>query len=198
MEALDRRLLRVSDRIGKGIVAELAQDLIHFAIRLVLVPGDDFRRDAGDSRVLGNRLKHHGARRDARESADFDIAEDFCSGADQHAATDFRVAVAGLLAGAAERDILQNRNIVFDHRRRADDEAGRMIEKHALPYARRRMNVGLEQIRGAALQIEGEVPPTALPEVMRQAVGLERVITLEIEEGFNETVAGGVAAPFVT
>ena len=46
--------------------------------------------------------------------ADLDIAEDFRARADQHAVTDFRVAVAGLLAGAAERHALQDRDVVLD------------------------------------------------------------------------------------
>ena len=41
--------------------------------------------------------------------------------------------VAGLLAGAAERHALQDRDVVLDHRRLADHETGRVIEKMPLP-----------------------------------------------------------------
>ena len=93
----------------------------------------------------GTGRKHHGARRDPRAMANLDIAEDLGAGADQHAVPDFRMPVADLLAGAAQGHVLKHRNIVFDHRRRADDKAGRVIEKYAFADPRRRMNVGLER-----------------------------------------------------
>ena len=62
---------------------------------------------------------------------DFDIAEDLGAGADHHAAADLRMAVAVFLAGAAERHVLQDRDVVLDHRRLADHEAGGVIEEDA-------------------------------------------------------------------
>ena len=44
---------------------------------------------------------------------------------------DFRMAVAVLLAGAAERHAVQHRHVVADHRGLADHEAGGMIEENA-------------------------------------------------------------------
>ena len=57
--------------------------------------------------------------------ADLDIAEDLGAGADEHAVPDLGMAVAGFLAGAAERHVLHDRDIVLDHRRLADDDAMR-------------------------------------------------------------------------
>ena len=51
--------------------------------------------------------------------------------------------VAPFIAGAAESDAMQERAIVADHRSFADDDAGRVIEHHALADLRRGMNVDL-------------------------------------------------------
>ena len=47
--------------------------------------------------------------------ADLDIAEDLGARADQHATADLGMAVARLLAGAAQRHALHDRDIVLDH-----------------------------------------------------------------------------------
>ena len=91
------------------------------------------------------------------QRADLDIAEDLGAGADQHAVADLRMAVAALLAGAAERHVLEDRDVVLDHRGLADDEAGGMVEEDAAAHRHGRIDVGLEDLRRAALQIEREV-----------------------------------------
>ena len=63
--------------------------------------------------------------------ADLDIAENFRAGADHHAVADFRMAVPVFLAGAAERHVLQDRDVVLDHRGLADHEAGGVVEEDA-------------------------------------------------------------------
>jgi hypothetical protein len=55
------------------------------------------------------------------------------------------------------------------------------------------VDVGLEDVRRPALQIEREVALAIGPEPMREPVGLQRVETLKIEEGFNEAFGGRVA-----
>jgi len=55
-----------------------------------------------------------------------------------------RVAVADVLAGAAQRHVLQHRDVILDERGGADDETSGMVEEHALADARRRVDVGLE------------------------------------------------------
>ena len=47
--------------------------------------------------------------------ADLDIAENFRAGPDQHATANLRMAILVLLAGAAERDVVQDRDVVLDH-----------------------------------------------------------------------------------
>ncbi len=92
-----------------------------------------------------------------RAMADLDVAEDLGAGADQHAMTDLGMTILVLLAGAAERHAVEDRDIVVDHSGLAADEAGGMIEEDAAADPRRRIDVGLEHRRGAALQIEGEI-----------------------------------------
>ena len=125
--------------------------------------------------------------------ADLDIAEDLGAGADQHAVADLGMAVAGLLAGAAERHVLQDRDIVLDHRRLADDEAGGVVEEDAAAHRHRRIDVGLEDLRRAALQVEREVAPPRVPQPVRQAVGLDGVEALEVEQRLDVALAGRIA-----
>ena len=54
-----------------------------------------------------------------------------------HAVADLRMAVASLLAGAAERHVLQDRHVVLDHRGLADHQAGGVIEEDAASDAAR-------------------------------------------------------------
>ena len=78
-------------------------------------------RNAGNRLVMRHRRQHDRAGRYLRAMADLDIAKDFRASADQNAVADLRVSVATGLAGAAERNTVQNRNIVLDDRRFADN-----------------------------------------------------------------------------
>src|SRR5581483_11266467 len=133
------------------------------------------------------------SRRDPRAFADFDVAEDFRPGPDHDAAADFRMAVLVLLAGAAERHVVQDRDVVVDHRRLADDEARGMVEENAAADARRRIDVALENARGAALQIKREVLAAFAMQPVRQAMRLDGVEALVVEHGFDEAVGGWIA-----
>src|SRR3546814_17622827 len=74
------------------------------------------------------------------------------------------MAVAGFLAGAAERDILQHRDIVLDHRRLADYHASTMVDHDAAAEACGRMDVDVEDFRGPALQQEGHGLTVLVPQ----------------------------------
>jgi hypothetical protein len=60
-------------------------------------------------------MQNDRARSNPRARAHFDIAENFRAGTDHDAVADFRVPVAGFVAGAAESHILQDRNVVVDY-----------------------------------------------------------------------------------
>ena len=80
---------------------------------------------------MRDRLEHDRAGGDARAVTDLDIADDLRAGAQHDAAADFRMAVGVFLAGAAERDVVQDRDVVLDDRGLADDQAGRVVEEDA-------------------------------------------------------------------
>ena len=63
---------------------------------------DDARLDADDGGVRRHFLKHDGVRTDAAVVADGERAEHLRARRDQHVVADGRVALAGVLAGAAE------------------------------------------------------------------------------------------------
>jgi hypothetical protein len=102
------------------------------------------------------------------------------------------VAIAAFLAGAAEGHVLQDRHVVLDHRRLADDNAGSMIDEDALAHAHRRVDVDLEHLRCPALQVEGEILASRTPQPMGETVRLERVKALEVEHGLDNARAGGI------
>ena len=68
-----------------------------------------------------------------------------------------------------------------------------MIEKHAPAERRRRVDVGLEHFRRSALQVERELPPAVPPKPMGEAMRLNRMKTLEMQEGLEEPDAGRIA-----
>ena len=172
----------------------LADELVHRPRRLGAGHlADGARRHASDRHLRRHRLEHDGAGRDAGAFADLDIAEDLGAGADQDAAADFRMAVAALLAGAAEGHVLQDGDVVLDQSRLADDDAGGMIDEDALAHAHRRVDVDLEHLRGPALQIKREVMAPGLTQPMGETVRLEGVKALEIEHRLEEARAGGIA-----
>ena len=108
--------------------------------------------------VLCGTVEHDRAGGDARAMTDLDIAEDLLGArSDQYAAADFRMAISRLLAGAAERHLLQDRHVILDDRGLADHDAGGVIEEDAASDAHRWIDVGLEYRRRLALQIIGEV-----------------------------------------
>lgn len=103
------------------------------------------------------------------------------------------MAVLVLLAGAAERDAMQDRDVVVDDGGLAADETGGMIEEDAAADPGRRIDVGLEHRRGAALQIEGKILAALLVQPVRETMGLQRMKALEVEQGIDEARGRGIA-----
>src|SRR3974390_1815938 len=127
---------------------------------------------------------------------DLDVAENLGASADHHAVADLRVTVLVLLAGAAERHTMQDRHIILDHRGLAHHQAGGMVEEDGTADRGSRIDVALEDRRGAALQIKREVLTAFAEQPMRQPVGLNRVEAfvvenrLDVAAGFRIAVAG--------
>ena len=87
--------------------------------------------------LCGTGFTHHRAGRDARAMADLDIAENLRARPDHHAVADLGMAVLVLLAGAAERHAVQDRDVVLDDGGLADNEAGGVVEEDAAADFRR-------------------------------------------------------------
>src|ERR1019366_3515127 len=128
--------------------------------------------------------------------ADLDIAENFRARPDQHAVADLGMAVLVLLAGAAKRDAVQDRDVVFDHRGLTAHEPGGVIEEDTAADPGGGIDVGLEYRRRAALQIIRKILAALLIEPVRQTVGLEGMEALEVEQRIDETRRRGIAVVY--
>src|SRR5215831_14080879 len=124
---------------------------------------------------------------------DLDIAKNLGARPDHDAVADLRVPVADLVAAAPERHVMQQGDVVIDHRGLADHKACGVIKKNAAADAGGGVNVALEYGRGAALQIIREILTRLGPQPMRQSMGLDRMEALEIQERLDEPAGGGVA-----
>src|SRR5260221_11509647 len=100
--------------------------------------------------------------------ADLDVAESFRARPDQYAVPDFWMAVLVLLAGAAQRDAVQDRDVVLDHGGLTAYEPGGVIQENPAANPGCGIDVGLEYRRGAALQVIGEILAALLLQPMRQ------------------------------
>ena len=138
-------------------------------------------------------VEHDGAGADLGPLPYFDGAQDLGAGADQHAAANLGVAVAALLAGAAERHFLQDGYFVLDHRRLADDEAGAVIDHDAGTELGGGVDIDREHFGDAALQVVRRMSAVLPPEPVADAIGLQRLIAFEVEERGQQVRAGGVA-----
>ena len=88
---------------------------------------------------------------------------------------------------------MQDGDVVLDHRGRAHHDAGGVIEEHAAPDPGCGMDIGLEHLRGPALEIEREVAPALAPVPVGEPVGLDRVEALEVEQRLQRPGRRGVA-----
>ena len=118
-----------------------------------------------------------------------DIAQDFGACTDQHAVAYFRVAIAFVLASAAQGDRLQNGDIVADHGGLTNDQPGGVVEHDALAHARRRVDIHPECGGHPILEEQCQRFPPLLPQPVRHALGLESVKTLEIKKRNVQFVA---------
>ena len=103
------------------------------------------------------------------------------------------MAVLVFLAGAAKRYVMQDRNIVLDHRGLAHHKAGGVVEENAAADFRCRIDVALKHRRSTALQIEREILAALAVQPMRQAMRLDGVEAFVIEHRLDEAAGGRIA-----
>src|SRR5690348_16792239 len=118
--------------------------------------------------------------------ADFDVAEYFCARSNQYTAADLGMAVLVFLAGAAERDTMEDRDVVLDDSRFTAHKTGGVVEEDTAADPGGGIDVGLKYRRRAALKIVGKVLARFAIEPVRETMRLQRVKTLEIEQRVDE------------
>ena len=83
------------------------------------------------------------------------------------------MAITCFLAGAAESNLVEDRDIVLDDRRFTDHEGSRVVEQDAAADACGRVDVDGEGFARDALQVEREPAAIVLPELVGHAIGRE-------------------------
>ena len=131
--AIRRRhlLQRVGDRVGQ---------VDPVGVRALGLAALDAHRMAGvadHGRVRRHLVDDDRVGADLRAVADRDRAEQLRAGADRHVVLHRRVALAGLEAGAAERDALVHRHVGADLGRLADHDAHPVVDEQPVADPRR-------------------------------------------------------------
>ncbi len=122
-----------------------ANQLVHGAGWLLATGlADNTRWNAGYCLVAGDRVQHHRARSNLGARPNFDISEDFRTGADQDAAAYFRVTITARLARASQCYTVQYGHIVVHYRCFAYHETCGVVDKNTLPHTGSRMDICLE------------------------------------------------------
>ncbi len=94
--------------------------------------------------------------------------------ADHDALCDLGMSVPGLIAGAAQGHVLNDRDVIVDHHRLTDHDAGPVVEQNAVSKAGGGVNIGTQNQGHPVGQPAGEVRAPVLQEAMRYAMGLHR------------------------
>ena len=73
------------------------------------------------------------------------------------------MAIAAGFTGTAQRNGLQDRHVIFDHRRFTNNNAGGVIEHDPAANFRRRVNIDLEGHGNLVLQEDGQRAASLIP-----------------------------------
>ena len=125
-DARRERAHRVGDRVGQVDPVGVG------ALDAAAVDADRVPGHADDRRVRRHVADDDAVGADLRAVADLDRPEQLRARADRDVVLHRRVALAGLEAGAAERDALVERHVVADRRRLADHDARAVVDEEAL------------------------------------------------------------------
>lgn len=104
-------------------MAATIEALVHFRGWILLRGNpDDHSWDSSDSFTRLDIGEDNAASTYLGTRSDLDATNNFRPGTDEHPRADNRVAVSGMLARAAERHLVHDRDIILDDRRLSDDE----------------------------------------------------------------------------
>ena len=103
------------------------------------------------------------------------------------------MAVAVFLAGTAQGHALQQGDVVADDGGFADHHAGAVVQHHALADARGRVDVGAGDFGDAVLQEQRQGFTLFAPQPVGDALALDGVEALEIQQRGGVVVASRIA-----
>ena len=122
-----------------------------------------------------------------------DVAQHLGPRPDQDAIADLGVAIALILAGAAQRHRMQHRDIVAHHRGFTDHDRMGVVDHDAAAHAGGGVDVDAKDLGHAHLHEIGHVAPPLAPQPVADAIGLQRLEALEEQDRLQEPVTGRVA-----
>ena len=125
---------------------------------------DDTSRHAHDGAVVGDVLNDDRVAADLDVVADADVAEHLGARAHRDIVAQGGVTLAGLVAGAAERDALVEHTVVAHNGGLADDDAHGVVDKEVLANLRGRVNLDAGDVAGDLREHAGERAMTVLPQ----------------------------------
>src|SRR5580692_5219182 len=131
---------------------------------------DGLPGNSDDHGAARNFFDDNGISADPAVVADFDRAEDFSAGADDHPVADRRMTFAGVCTGSPERDAVVDRDIVAHLGGFADHHTSRVVDEHATSDDRAWMDVDPGQYSGDLAERAGGHFRTASPQPVADSV----------------------------
>ena len=124
--------------------------------------------------------------------ANFDIAQNFRTGANQNTITNLWMAFIILLARPPQSHRMQHRDIVSHHRCLPDHDRMRMIDHQPAPDYGGWMNINSKDFRNPRLEKIRQVFAPVAPQGMAHAIGLDGLKAFEKEQWLRKTMAGWI------
>src|SRR6478752_2181373 len=192
-----KSLLKVIDPIGEDaqrFTGRIGQRFLPLrAARVWISPGDCARRHADGSGVRWHVFQHDRPSANASAVADGDRAEHLGPNTDDDVVAERWMALAALLAGAAERDALVEGDVITDDCGFADYDAHAVVDEKAAPDRGAGMNFDPGQEAGKMRKHPRKRGMTAAPEPVGEAVGKYRVKTRVGEQNLDRSPCCRVA-----
>ena len=153
----------------------VGQTLLVEVFDLFALQPDHPARHAHDRAVRRHVFEHHAAGAYLAVVPYRDRAQHLCARADHHVVLDRRMALARLLAGAAQRHALVDDDVGADLGRLADHHTDAVVDEHSAGDVRRRVNVHARLAPRARRDQLREPLAAVRVEPMREAVAVQRL-----------------------
>lgn len=169
-------------------------DLVEVVGRHTLAVDLDHARLHADNRRVGRHLlQHDRIRADAAVIANVERTEHLCARRNKHIVANRRVALAGVVSGAAEGHAMVNRAIVTDLGGFADDNAHAVVNEQAAANGRARVDLDAGHMARKLRKPAREEKPLMFVQPVRLPVQDQRVKALIQQEYLERGARGRVA-----